>query len=454
MGDFETLRAAVAVDTVGGGIVARYPGVVCLAQGGPADRSHVRALLEICREASAGAAPGRPLAKRLAAWLSAADGPGGSLRFGTVSATGEDGLAVFCVGAVSMIAEEAGVTVRGTEAAAWADRLLARPDAPVLLVLDGVTVGSELASTEHDLRHGVVPGAAVALLSEGSPPPAAPVGVAPPVARLPAAPQDEPAVSGVSPTPEPTALATPLAAAQEQQPASAAPAPPSVGQTVLAPPPPHIPVAGEPPTQVLRDRHHPQATQLRAPRRSDPLDSGEATELRPPLPLRGPAEDPTSISTSQARGYLCKNNHLNDPRSHFCVLCGIRMNQQTGVLVFGTRPPLGLLVFDDGSAYTLDADYCVGRMPEVHPRVAEGGLRAIVLDDHTGAVSRAHAEIHVHDWDVVLSDSGSSNGTHVAAPGEESWTQLHPGEQRRLQPGTRVRLGGRTFVFESPGGLR
>ena len=34
---------------------------------------------------------------------------------------------------------------------------------------------------------------------------------------------------------------------------------------------------------------------------------------------------------------------------------GIRRNERTGELGFGPRPPLGLLVFDDGATYTVDA---------------------------------------------------------------------------------------------------
>lgn len=156
----------------------------------------------------------------------------------------------------------------------------------------------------------------------------------------------------------------------------------------------------------------------------------------------------------QAQGHLCARGHLNDPRSHFCVLCGIRMNERTGVLVTGTRPPLGLIVFDDGATYTVDAEYLVGRMPEADPRVRSGALRSIVIEDHTGAVSRVHAEIRVSGWDVLLSDSGSRNGTFVAGASETGWTPLAPGRGRRLVPGTRVRIGGRSFVFESPSGVR
>ncbi|MFC4945483.1 FHA domain-containing protein [Pseudonocardia sp. GCM10023141] len=206
------------------------------------------------------------------------------------------------------------------------------------------------------------------------------------------------------------------------------------------------------------------ADRPRPPLRAEQIMGVAPTEApRPPLEA-GPSGPTVQDGTNgdggtiadepQAQGHLCARGHLNDPRSHFCVLCGIRMNERTGVLVMGSRPPLGLLVFDDGATYTVDAEYLVGRMPEADPRVRAGSLRSIVIEDRTGAVSRVHAEIRVSGWDVLLSDSGSRNGTFVAGASETGWTPLAPGRGRRLVPGTRVRIGGRSFVFESPSGVR
>ncbi|WP_232662489.1 FHA domain-containing protein [Pseudonocardia sp. TRM90224] len=217
------------------------------------------------------------------------------------------------------------------------------------------------------------------------------------------------------------------------------------------------------------------ASPPRAPRRAEAI-----LGVAPAEPVRAPLEDGNPVGArgavaapespngldpngldsgavrddQQARGHLCARGHLNDPRSHFCVLCGIRMNERTGVLVVGQRPPLGLLVFDDGATYTVDAEYLVGRMPEADTRVRSGALRSIVVEDRSGAVSRVHAEIRINGWDVLITDSGSRNGTFIAGPSEPGWTPLPPGRPRRMVPGTRVRMGGRTFVFESPSGVR
>ncbi|MGH3565339.1 MAG: FHA domain-containing protein [Pseudonocardia sp.] len=425
MANFDGLRGAVVA---GEGIVARFPGLVCVARwSDTVDPKHICRLLELCREA-AGTAPGRVLARRLAFWLGGVDGPSDGLTFGTVAVTGDDGddgLAVFLSGQVSALVPEVGTRISGEDAVAWTDRLLKRPDTAMVLTIDGVDTPPELLEGVHDLRGGVVPGSAIVLLASDTP---------------------WPVISGES--------ASGLSAPSAPQAAEPAPEPPTRHGPEHAAP---VPPSGPDPRSEPRE-----------PRRSEPiLGSVSAEESRPPLDIGVPVgartgsvpagEANAQINGSeepQATGHLCSRGHLNDPRSHFCVLCGIRMNQQTGVLVIGSRPPLGLLVFDDGSTYTVDAEYLVGRMPDVDERVRSGSLRSIVVEDRSGTVSRVHAEVRLKGWDVVLVDSGSRNGTFIAAPGQDAWALLSPSESRRLEPGTRVRLGGRTFTFESPSGVR
>ena len=81
-----------------------------------------------------------------------------------------------------------------------------------------------------------------------------------------------------------------------------------------------------------------------------------------------------------------------------------------------------------------------------------GELRPLLVIDQTGGVSRHHAEIRLEGWDVLLLDTGSANGTLVAAPGAPAWSSLVPGQPVRLAPGMAVRMGSRQFTFESPHG--
>ena len=74
---------------------------------------------------------------------------------------------------------------------------------------------------------------------------------------------------------------------------------------------------------------------------------------------------PGGCPKEEVRGVYCKNRHFNDPRQLFCAVCGINMVQQTPVLVNGVRPPLGVVVLDDGSVFQLDTPYLLGRDPEL-----------------------------------------------------------------------------------------
>ncbi|WP_156743422.1 FHA domain-containing protein [Occultella aeris] len=237
---------------------------------------------------------------------------------------------------------------------------------------------------------------------------------------------------------------------------SVVPPAPSAGTPVVPPPPTGAPVVPPPPSAGT------PAAALAPPRLSELIQDGPPEPPRAPLPPAAPAPRQTAQQKAAEKaagvkerpqdyvqGFRCSRKHLNDPRVSFCRVCGIRMDQMTGVLVEERRPPLGLLVLDVGATFVLDDNYVLGRNPESDAAVREGTLRPVRLDDTSGALSRVHAEIRLSGWDVVLIDRGSANGTYVAATDEQSWQRLAPNQHFVLTPGTHVRVGQRTFTFES-----
>lgn len=126
------------------------------------------------------------------------------------------------------------------------------------------------------------------------------------------------------------------------------------------------------------------------------------------------------------------------------------MAELTGVISRGPRPPLGLLVFDNGVTFVLDHDYLIGREPDSDDLVRNGVLRPLPLFDQESGISRHHAEIRLHGWDVLLMDRGSANGTFVAPRDGGRWNAVVPRQPLRLQPGMRVGMGRRDFSFETP----
>jgi hypothetical protein len=167
------------------------------------------------------------------------------------------------------------------------------------------------------------------------------------------------------------------------------------------------------------------------------------TEPLPPAGAPTPGGDAAVVE-----GILCKNDHFNDPNAPYCAVCGISMVQATHIPRPGPRPPLGVLVLDDGATFRLDAGYVVGREPERDPDVATGRSRALRIADPEGVVSRVHARIDLNGWDVHVVDLGSANGTHVSS-GDQPWTRIPPRTPVKITPGTRVLFGRRGFRYES-----
>jgi hypothetical protein len=183
------------------------------------------------------------------------------------------------------------------------------------------------------------------------------------------------------------------------------------------------------------------------------LTDGPPAGQRPPLPMPGgprpggsgdPVPDGLSIM-----GVYCKNGHFDDPDARFCAVCGISMNQQTLVPRLGPRPPLGVLLLDDGAILQLDADYVIGREPWLDASVAAGQARPLPVADETGTVSRVHAQIRLADWQVLVTDLGSANGTRIGLPDDTALRSLAPQVPAALRPGSRVDLGRCVFRYES-----
>lgn len=148
-------------------------------------------------------------------------------------------------------------------------------------------------------------------------------------------------------------------------------------------------------------------------------------------------------------GVCCVRDHFNDPRALYCVICGISMLQQTARLVRRTRPPLGVLVWDDGTTTSLTHDLVIGRHPDAHPRVMSGEVDALRVSDGADRLSRAHALLSLDGWEVLVRDLGSTNGTVHQSALTATASRLVSDMPVRLADGDTVVMGARSFVFQS-----
>ena len=109
-----------------------------------------------------------------------------------------------------------------------------------------------------------------------------------------------------------------------------------------------------------------------------------------------------------------------------------------------------VLRFDDGLVVTVDEDLVLGRRPDNHEMVTNGGARPVPIADTQNVLSSAHAALQRSGREVSLVDLGSLNGTHVAGPEATEWTQLEPGVAHPLSDGDRLLLGWTVITFEQP----
>jgi hypothetical protein len=162
-----------------------------------------------------------------------------------------------------------------------------------------------------------------------------------------------------------------------------------------------------------------------------------------------PASDRSAVVVE---GVLCASEHFNDPEARACRQCGTSLDQQPRSVLRRQRPPLGVLVFDDGTRVTLDGDYVLGREPVLDFDVMAGRARPLRISDPEGTVSRLHLRVSLVGWQVEVSDLGSANGSVLRAPGEER--TLTPFEPIVLEPGTRIGIGHRSMQYLAYQGVR
>ena len=183
----------------------------------------------------------------------------------------------------------------------------------------------------------------------------------------------------------------------------------------------------------------------------DPVSGSDLSTLPDPTPdVPPPSSNPSTASPADSRemvmGIFCSRSHFNNPNAMYCQVCGISLVHHRYDLALGERPALGFIVFDDGSTFSLDRNYLVGRGPG---EVSDPSYTALKISDNNETLSRRHAEIRLIEWTVNIVDLGSTNGTFIWDYEAEQWNLISPGDPVPLSTGDTVALGRRTFVFES-----
>ncbi len=172
----------------------------------------------------------------------------------------------------------------------------------------------------------------------------------------------------------------------------------------------------------------------------------------PPAPDEAPStptdDMPPYAQPVKVLGVLSPRGFFNHPEARFCSRTGVKMGaSETKVLVQGDRPPLGVLTFDDGSTYSMQYTTVAGRDPRIDDQVASGQASPLTLTDDELKISRRHILLELRDWDVLISDLDTANGTYIREAAGQTPRRLAAGEKVVMSNGAEVFLGDRSFTY-------
>lgn len=171
------------------------------------------------------------------------------------------------------------------------------------------------------------------------------------------------------------------------------------------------------------------------------------TALQPPLPLASDWAAAPMPDRPEVLGVRCELGHFNHPRVPNCMHCG-RAVPPGSPQTSGPRPPVGVLLADDGSIWALGRTCLIGTEPTSAPEVQSGAAQAITMRAaQSHLMAPVHAEVHAKGWSAYLLDRGADGGSFFQGPGMQGWAQLGRNEQRELADGSHISCGGRVLTY-------
>lgn len=184
-----------------------------------------------------------------------------------------------------------------------------------------------------------------------------------------------------------------------------------------------------------------------SPVRIEPIENDGTTNQAFPVAERPPVGAATAAFRQPVFvvGARSSAGHFNHPEAVVCRVSGERRDPaRPWPTERGVRPPLGVLLGDDGSNHLVHWNLVIGREPESDPRVVDGWAAPVTFAT-VPTMSRAHLVIEVDDWAATATDV-STNGTRLLrVDGEE--LMLGPNDSAVLNDGDLLLLGTRSLTY-------
>jgi hypothetical protein len=186
----------------------------------------------------------------------------------------------------------------------------------------------------------------------------------------------------------------------------------------------------------------------------DELEDSATELMAPPRPMppeqsASPVPDHDDSGAPLVQAAICLSGHPNPPYADRCPLCGAEVPPQTPQPV--PRPVLGILRSPDGTSAPIDRPILVGRAPVLRDDLSE--VPALMRVPSPGQdISRTHLLVTPDDWEILLTDLHSTNGTVIVRPAPvPDRLRLQPGQPLGVTVGTVVELGdGVTLLVDGP----
>jgi FHA domain len=163
----------------------------------------------------------------------------------------------------------------------------------------------------------------------------------------------------------------------------------------------------------------------------------------PPPPALS-SEPQSGAPESAILAVLCPNGHASPPNSTSCRVCGSPVGTHGPQLV--GPPVLAVLRASNGSSAEVDRPVLIGRAPS-GDRSRSRTPRLMTVPSPNHDISRTHLEVVPDDWQIVVTDLNSTNGTILVPPGGGGGQQLAPGEPVPVPVGTVMELGDGVSVL-------
>lgn len=137
----------------------------------------------------------------------------------------------------------------------------------------------------------------------------------------------------------------------------------------------------------------------------------------------------------QVMAVPCRNGHANPRGASSCRLCSEPVDSSNPRLI--RRPVLAAVISNQGDGADLVSGVVVGRSPDS----ARGphGSYLMRVGSSGNDISRNHILITPNEWNIVLTDLHSTNGTLVRPPGEPEF-ELRDGRSVTVEIGTELLL--------------